>query len=254
MTLDLKQHLPLLRELQEIDKRIHQAELELDEIPKLLETSGADYLTLARQIEERESKLKGMTAERQSLEQSLKEDQAILEKREGRLYAIKTQKEYQATLKEISEMKKGNKTREERILALLEEGEKISAEITQLKSESADKEGDFRKVEGELKTKEGELQKELEAAKARRPSLFQDLPKLILRKYDLVRQRYEDPLAPVISGICQGCSMNIPPQFFNEMLKHNDLRSCPNCHRLIFVQREEKKEENKVLDSSGVGN
>lgn len=236
MSLDLKQHLPLLKEVQEIDKRIVQLEFELKTIPEQLEASGGEYLTLERAIEEKEGRLKAMTTERQDLEEALKKDAVFIQDREARLFAIKTQKEYQATLKEISEKKKDNKSRENRVLSLLEEGEKISSELTQLKSLAADKEGVFRQLEGELKAKEETFKNELVGMREKRPHLLKELPADILKRYDIVKGRYADALAPVAKGVCQGCHMNIPPQFFNEMLKAMDLRSCPHCKRLIFAE------------------
>jgi len=30
--------------------------------------------------------------------------------------------------------------------------------------------------------------------------------------------------------------MQVPPQFYNELLKHRDVvRQCPNCHRILFI-------------------
>ena len=158
--------------------------------------------------------------------------------REKRLFAIKTQKEYHATIKEIAQLKKDSKDKEDRILALLEQGEKINAEITQQKTEAADIEGGFRQIEAELKSKEKELAAERVLLGERRPALLKELPAPILKKYELVKQRYDDAVAFVKKGICQGCNMNVPPQFYNEMLKSGDLKQCPTCHRLIYVDLE----------------
>ncbi len=230
-----KQHIDILRELGQLDGRLKQLEIELAGIPLQLETSGADYLTLARTLQTKESRLETITKERQSLEIETKTLAEEMQEKEKRLYAIKTQQEYQATLKEIAKIKQENKTRENRVLSLLEEGEKIVAEITQLKSESADKEGEFRKVEGELTAKQTVLMQELAGLKERRPQIFESLPPEILKKYDAVKKRFGNPLAGVKKGVCQGCDMNIPPQIYNEMLRANDLRNCPNCHRLIYA-------------------
>lgn len=232
----MKSYLHLLKELQEIDKRIHQIDFELAEIPGQLENSGAEYLTLSRSLEAKEKRLAEATKERQTLEKALQEDNERASQREARLYAIKTQKEYQATLKEISEIKKSNKERETRVLSLLEEGEKLSPEITQLKSQIADMEGGYRQIEGELKNREKELKIEREKMVERRPALLQEFPKEILKRYENIGRRYDNPLVAVERGVCQGCNMNIPPQVYNEMLRGTDLKSCPNCHRLLFVE------------------
>jgi len=236
MSVNFKEYLPQLKELQEIDRRLRQIEAEFTLIPEQLQTSGADYLTIARALQEKETTLEAMTQERQGLEEDIKRLTTQIQEREKRLYAIKTQKEYQATLKEIAQMKKENKEREERVLTLLEGAEKITPEITQLKSEAADKEDGFRQIEEELKKKQQALKVEQENLSQRRPTLLKELPPEILKKYEFIRRRYMDALAGVKRGICQGCNMNIPPQFYNEMLKTMDLKNCPNCHRLIYPE------------------
>lgn len=231
-----KEYLPLLKELQEIDTHLKKIEIELAAIPEQLESSGADYLSLARALDEKESALKAMTAERQSLETTLKENAEVALEREKRLFAIKTQKEYQATVKEVAQLKKDNKDKENRILALLESAEKISQEITQLKPQAADKEGAYRQVESELKKKEAELTAQKQQYTNRKPALLKELPAEVLKKYEFVKRRHTNAVAVVQKGVCQGCHMNIPSQFYNEMLKAADLRHCPHCHRLIYPE------------------
>lgn len=231
-----KEYLPLLKELQEIDTHLKKVEIELAAIPGQLESSGGDYLELARALKEKETAVQQMTTERQSLEEALKRDTVLAQEREKRLFAIKTQKEYQATLKEVAELKKDNKDKENRILALLESAEKISQEITQLKSQTADKEGAYRQVEAELKKKQEELTAQQLQITNRKPALLKELPSEVLKKYEFVKRRYTNAVAVVKKGVCQGCHMNIPSQFYNEMLKAADLRHCPHCHRLIYPE------------------
>ncbi|MDP2600866.1 MAG: C4-type zinc ribbon domain-containing protein [Deltaproteobacteria bacterium] len=238
MSIDFKQYLSQLKELQGIDTRIRKIDFELKEIPEQLEASGGDFLALDRTVKDKEGALAAMTKERQELEQSVKEQVLLSADREKRLFAIKTQKEYQATVKEIAQLKKDGKDKEDRILALLEKGEKITAEITQQKTEAADIEGGFRQIEAELKKRELELNAERVLLGEKRPALLKELPAPVLKKYELVKRRYDDAVALVKKGICQGCNMNVPPQFYNEMLKTKDLRECPTCHRLIYVDLE----------------
>ncbi len=158
--------------------------------------------------------------------------------REAKLYAIKTTKEYQAALKEIAETKKLNKEREDRILGLMEQIDVLTKKITQLETDLTDKEAAYRKEDEALKVEEAELVKTLEGIESRRPEIVSKLDIKLVRKYDFVRQRYPDALVHVEKGVCQGCSMNVPPQLFNEMLKYNEFKNCPSCHRLIFVNQE----------------
>lgn len=235
-TVDWKHYLASLKELGEIDNRLKLVEKELKQIPVTLETSGADYLTLSRLLKEKETFLEAMTKERQTLEVGSKQLGEEVQEKEKRLFALKTQKEYQATLKEIAKIKQENKQHETRVSALLETTEKEIQEITQLKLNLADKEGEFRKSESELNQSKKTLEEEQGMLKEKRPKVLESLHPDILKKYDVVKKRFSNPLAAVMRGVCQGCNMNIPPQVYNEMLKQSDLRHCPNCHRLIYAE------------------
>jgi hypothetical protein len=38
----------------------------------------------------------------------------------------------------------------------------------------------------------------------------------------------------VKDAVCQACHMDIPPQWFNQLRKFEELMICPSCHRIIF--------------------
>lgn len=246
MSLDIKPYLEGLRELARMDNRLRQIRRQLALIPEKLEESCRDYLALRNTFQEKETRQKAIEEEKRKLEGEVQELREEVLNREKRLYAIKTQKEYQATLKEIAKIKQENKQREDGILALMEEAEKLTQDTTQLKSEMADKEGEYRQIEGGLKKEEEELTAEQAELEKRRPQVLEGLAPEILKLYDQAKARFSNPVAAVKKGICQGCSMNIPPQLYNEMLKHADLRHCPNCHRLIYVELENTIRENKT--------
>lgn len=234
MSTDLTQNLLALIQLQEVDTKINQFQRELATIPEKLDEAGGAYLVVKKQIDAKQAELDQMNKERLGLEQAVKEGTTTLQEREKRLYTIKTQKEYQAAVREITLAKKENKDREDRILKLMETGEALVKEITQLKTDVADKETEFHKVEGEFQARAESLKKEKEALEGGRPVLLETIPPVLLARYQTVQKRYFDAIVAVVKGICQGCRMNIPPQRFNEMLKAKELANCPHCFRLIY--------------------
>ena len=74
------------------------------------------------------------------------------------------------------------------------------------------------------------------------------LPAPILARYEFIRSRLANPvIVSVDQGVCSGCNISIPPQFFIELQKGQQILSCPNCQRLIFwvghVPEEDKPQE-----------
>ena len=158
-----------------------------------------------------------------------------LREREAKLYAIKTNKEYQAAIKEVSEGKRMNREREDRILAAMERIEALSKEITQLESECAEKEGALTAGREAVQAEEEAILARIKTESARRPELLRRIEKDVLRKYDTVRSRHAQAMAGVTQGICQGCSTRVPPQLYNEMLRRESFKVCPSCQRLLYV-------------------
>jgi len=234
---ELNQNLLELIRLQELDSMISQYRRELNTVPEKLQEAGSEYLSIKASIDVKMTHLEQMNKERLSLEHDVKDFAEKIKEREARLYTIKTQKEYQAAVREVGLVKKENKDREDRILKLMEEGEKLSQEITQLKNSVTDKEATFQKIEGDFKAREEELKKGIAEIEVQRPPLVEKVAPALLKKYQAVRERYADAVVGVEKGICQGCHMNIPPQIFNEMLKAGELKNCPRCFRLIYPKQ-----------------
>jgi len=240
---DFHAQLGLLKELQEIDLRLNEINEKLEALPEKIAAVESLYLQVKGELGMSRNEMAEAEKTRRHEEMELTSSVDHAKQREMKLYAIKTTKEYQAALKEIAETKKANKEREDRVLGLMEQIDTLTKKITQLETDLTDKEAAYRKEDEALKAEETELKKTMETIEARRPAIVSQLDVKIVRKYDHVRRRYPDALVHVVDGVCQGCSTNIPPQLFNEMLRFSELKDCPSCHRLIFVNKDEVKAE-----------
>ena len=249
MKTEFNAQLARLKELQDIDLRLHEINIKLELLPERIAAHEAAYNQVKTEMDGAKHELAEAEKSRRHEELELASTAEHAKQREAKLYAIKTTKEYQAALKEIAETKKLNKEREDRILGLMEQVENLGKKITQLEGELADKESAYRKEDEALKTEEAELTKSMEDIESRRPKLVSEIDVKVVRKYDHVRQRYPDALVHVQRGVCQGCSMNIPPQLYNEMLKSVEFKNCPSCHRLIYVIAEDAANGRNVQDN-----
>lgn len=235
MKTEFNAQLTRLKELQDIDLRLHEINIKLEALPDRIAAHEAAYNQVRTEMDAAKHELAEAEKSKRHEELELATTAEHAKQREAKLYAIKTTKEYQAALKEIAETKKVNKEREDRILGLMEQIENLGKKMTQLESELADKESAYRKEDEALKAEEAELTRSMDEIEARRPKLVSEIDVKVIRKYDYVRQRYPDALAHVEKGVCQGCSMNVPPQLYNEMLRSIEFKNCPSCHRLIYV-------------------
>lgn len=229
-------------ELQEIDLALHALKKTLDALPAKLAGAEAAYHVVKSEYDMAKAELSEVEKGKRADESSLADSVEHLRAREAKLYAIKTNKEYQAALKEISEGKRQNREREDRVLQAMEKIEALSKKIAQLEQDCADKESAFREQQAVVQREEAQIRNTMQVDEVRRPEVAGCVDKATLRKYEIVRQRYARAIAGVVDGICQGCSRRIPPQLFNEILRRNDLKSCPSCQRLLYVMEQKATE------------
>jgi uncharacterized protein len=243
MTAAFEDQLALVCELQKIDLDLHDLKQKLDALPARVADLGEAYNDIKSRRDGAKNDLAEVEKQRRTDEVELAVSVEHLREREAKLYAIKTNREYQAALKEISEGKRLNREREDRILAAMERIEALTKETTQLEQVFAEKEGAYRQAQDAVRQEEAQLIAQAEEERAKRPTLIGKIEKETLRKYDIVRQRYPDALIGVAEGICLGCSRRLPPQLFNEMLRREGFKVCPNCQRLMHVVAAPAKEE-----------
>lgn len=176
--------------------------------------------------------------QRRDCEGDIEAQKAHLASLEAKLYAIKTNKEYQAALKEVADGKRQIREREDQALQLMEAIESLEKDITQLFSAAADTKSACDAQLAALAQEEAALVAARDQARAECAALEREIVPEAWRPYVRVRQRFADALCTVAGGVCQGCNMRVPPQQFVALSQHRGLVDCPACHRLLYYTDE----------------
>lgn len=167
--------------------------------------------------------------------------QTRVKDREAKLFAIKTNKEYQAALKEIAEAKQSVKAREDGVIRLMEQAEALATEITQLSQTLADTQAacttGLHTLTEEATSFVAERDHKAQACAAAERELAPE----VLAAYREIQRRYPDGLAVVVEGkICGGCRMRVLPQLLVELRKEQRLVRCESCQRLLHWEEDVK--------------
>lgn len=231
--------------LQEID-------LEIDQIDNAIkaEQSGLDerMSALAERealINELKEKISSQQKESRTLEAEMADKMDHVRERQSKMMQVQTGREQTALLKEIEDAKKSAKENEEKIMAIMESIEKLTAQMEEeknlLKGEKQLVTEETDKVRSNIET----INKNKKKKDAKRSDQAGKIKKSLLRKYDTLRQ-HRNGLAVinVVDGVCQGCFMAVPPQRFNMLLKGDEIFACPTCQRLNYYVPP-TEEENK---------
>lgn len=240
----MQEDIARLIELQKIDLEILKLEKAMSEIPQSLQKAKKNSEIYAEKLAKLQSILQEKEKQKKLFEEELQEEQKRLKQTQARLTQIRGSREYQLLLKELEEMKRTIKQKEDEILKMMEEIEGLEKEKEKLESALEE----TRKILEEENQKFEEYCRSLEIEKnkylERRASLSAKISAQILKKYELIsRKKGGIGIAGVKNGICEGCYMAIPPQLYNELQKDNRYYECPHCKRLIYHKEIYEPEE-----------
>jgi uncharacterized protein len=228
--------LKTLIDLQGVDTRIAAHEAEAARLPKEIAAIHAEIETAKKDVDAGKARLDAAKKDQRTREKDLEVVQAKRSKTEGRLYEVKTNKEYSAVLAEIEEIKQEKGRVEEEILVLMESQERLTADIK-------DAEGRYKARETQGKQEEAALQEKLRAVEAdlalvrtERAELARQLPAPVLADYDkLLKARGGLALAQVVKpNLCGGCRMTVTPQRLQELRAQSALLPCESCGRYLY--------------------
>ena len=213
-----------------IDNEIKQEQEELDKRISALAGRESLISTLEEDIDELEK-------ERRTLEDEMTDKIGHVKERQSKMMLVQTSREQTALLKEIEDAKRNVKENEEKIVSIMEQVEKLSAEMTEEKNIfKADKSLVTEETE-KVGTTIGKLNKGKKTKQNKRDKQANTVEKTRISKYDLLRDRRNGlAIVNVLDGVCQGCFMNLPPQQYNMLLRGDVLLECPSCQRLIYHQ------------------
>jgi hypothetical protein len=125
----------------------------------------------------------------------------------------------------------------------IERLEKIEAakqgEIDTLKAEN-------EKLGSDAETAREENQKEIEAIEAERKAAFEKkeklvgtVPQKILSFYQKIRRwAGNSTVVPVKKQACQGCFMKLNDRIYAEVIKSEEIITCPSCGRILYIPAE----------------
>lgn len=234
----------LLKELQGLDQKLNNIGQDQRKLETERQGIDAEVVRIRDMVASLESSIAELEEQRGQLRLALDQEQANVEKSEGRLPEIKTQKEYLAVLKEIDTAKKLNKD-------LTEQVEAKNAEIAALNEEKAEKQQSLAEMEEQVEARCAEIEDALKVLEQSRQSLTKQrdsqidpLPKNLQRSYRLLMERRAGvAVVEARNGACLGCNMHLPPQLFNSLFLAQEIKTCPHCSRMLFVVKEDLAEK-----------
>jgi predicted nucleic acid-binding Zn-ribbon protein len=232
----MEEQLSLLIELQEIDTRIRSLQEKKNKYPEALAALEQRRSESKADLEKTREGLQAAQKNKRDRDKDLEAGAAKVEKLKARTSEIKTNKEYQALLKEIETAEQENKAIEEDILVLMENIDAATAAIGGAEARALDEEAALAAEQQEHETALRAVEEELGSLTRQRQEKTAGMQAGLLAQYEKLARSKGVALAEARSEACSGCYMSIPPQVFVNVKKNESLINCPHCGRILYYK------------------
>ena len=234
-----------LVKLQKIDTEAQKLQSFLKEIPVRIGILDERLEKFVRSVEEDENVISELNKKYRTYESDVQMNLGKIQKSQDKLRSVKTNKEYQSSLKEIEDIKSKNSKIEDEMLEFLERIEDAEKDLNERKQRYSQIVDDANREKDSINRDTEIRQKDLAQLGSARDVVADSLDGAIFDIFNRVKAKQADgvAIAEVKDEVCQGCNLNIPPQMYIDLQHRNSLKNCPSCERIIYWDDHNKRPE-----------
>lgn len=230
-----------LKQLQTLDIELYQLRRAQQQRPQDLEEANTKVAEETERLKEIEEKLKQLQLAHKEKEIELQTCETNVQKLQGQLFQLKTNKEYSAMQKEIGVKKADNSMLEETILEMLEGIDVATSARAAQQQKHSEKQAWFANEKKRIDQELSVIVDKISQLETNRDQIAEGVDPKFLTFYERVLEMREGvALAPVTGQSCGGCHRRLPPQVVNQVYLKDNLVTCESCSRILY------KDENVV--------
>lgn len=233
----MNKHLEQLIELSFIDKEIDAFEPQIEEAnlqyDALMATKNGilnDIASLAQEIKDEQIK-------KQKNELHLSELSAKLEENSRKSAEIKTEREMKSLQLEEEIAKEQVSFANEEIERLEKLIDHKQAKITELEAKADEIEASLGSVKADVDAKLAKIDEERKVVFAKKEALVGAMNQKGLSFYQKIRRWAKNTTAVAVRNqACMGCYMAVSDKVYAEVIKGDEITTCPHCGRILFLE------------------
>ena len=232
--LTIPEQILALERLAQIDAELRDLHEQLAQERSTLEGLRSGIAKLDDKLAIDRGAVAGMDKTRGELVQDVRNMSQQLEHSRDKLARSRTEREANAAQRELEELRKLVRDREEEINKLTAEADGARQQIESTEAEHKKLTDDLAARHGQINSRLSEVEAMAQRKGAEREAAVKALPAQLYRRYDMIRSKRGTALARTSDGTCRACHMSLPPQLFHRLRREPILEQCPSCHRLIY--------------------
>jgi predicted nucleic acid-binding Zn-ribbon protein len=235
----IREKLRDLAALQQYEDEIDRIEKELAGVDDRVSGLNSELTQYEDTVERNRQTVDELKKQYRSDESEVQMVESQIVKSQEKLGAVKTNKEYQSTLKEIDDLKEKTSGIEDRMLEVLDQIESAESQGREDRADLAEIKIQVEEKKKQIRLESQRQQEVLSSRLQERDVVLDRLDSKTKEVYRRVkRQGRGTAIAAVVDAVCQACRMNIPPQLFNDLMRMDNMLMCPNCQRIIYPKAE----------------
>jgi len=221
--------------LQQIDTFLEEARRRIAGHPASIEALDSRLASATESLADAKRRLEETHTARRAVEKDLAMVQSRLSKYKDQLMEVKTNREYQAMLKEIEVAQNEVRRLEDLILEHMLASDERTAQVKEADARLAEAKKSVAEERQRLEREVTDLSAELERSQSARQEVAAGLPPTVLDIYDtLAKGRRGLALAEAKGGLCTACHVRLRPQMYNEIRRNDTLFQCGSCQRILY--------------------
>jgi hypothetical protein len=237
----MNKHLKQLIDLAKVDKDIDAFEPQIEEANYNYEAALAKTKSIEADIENLGNEIKGEEVKKAKNELHLAELSQKLEDNSRKSSEVKTEREMKSLQLE-EEIAKEQVTFANEEIARLEkiiESKKEQIEAAKISLEELSSK--LETVKAEVDAKLSEINKERQEVFVKKEKLLSDINQKGLAFYQKIRRWAKNTtVVPVEEQACMGCHMIINDKIYADVIKAEDITTCPHCGRILYMETAEE--------------
>ncbi|MCK9373061.1 MAG: zinc ribbon domain-containing protein [Sulfuricurvum sp.] len=233
----MNKHLQQLIDLSMIDKEIDAFEPQIEEASLQYDALLAAKKGVVDEISSLTQEIKDEQLKKQKNELHLAELSAKLVENSKKSAEIKTEREMKSLQLEEEIAKEQVNFANEEIARLEKLIAHKQAKIDELETKASDIEGNLSTVKAEVDIKLGQIDEERKEVFAKKQALVGAMNQKGLSFYQKIRRWAKNTTAvPVRNQACMGCYMIVSDKVYSDVIKGEDITTCPHCGRILFLE------------------
>jgi predicted nucleic acid-binding Zn-ribbon protein len=223
-----------LERLAQIDAQLKELEEQIAQERSTLDGLKSGIARLDEKLAADRTALGTMDKTRGELIQDVRNMTQQLEHSRDKLGRSRTERESNAAQRELEELRKLVRDREDEIGKLTTEADGVRQQVDATEGERKKLADELAARHGDISSKLGEVEGAAQKKRAERDQAIKAIPTPLYRRYDMIRSKRGTALAQTTDGTCRACHMSLPPQVFFRLRREPLLEQCPSCNRIIY--------------------